>query len=102
MSRHLHTHDHQTTRITLAATVYLMTNAVLFGIGAIAVLSIPALQEKASLLLPLVVTISIIAAAPVSWIIAPRLRARTWRGRNGDLISGPIRIDDYREQTRIY
>lgn len=96
------TDDSTLTRLSIAALVFTMVNAVLFGAGAIAVLSIDALARNAEYLLPLVVAVSLIAAAPLSWAIAPRLRARFWRRRRGDLISGPIRIDEYSEQIRIW
>jgi hypothetical protein len=58
-----------------------MVNAVLFGIGAVTVLSIPSLQEQWKFLIPIVVVASFVLAAPISWFIAPRLRARYWRDR---------------------
>ena len=67
------------TRLWIAAMIFPMVNAVLFGIGAITVLSSPTLAEKASTLIWLVVAASFIIAAPISWVIAPRLRARYWR-----------------------
>ncbi|MHB1102929.1 MAG: hypothetical protein ACYC0C_09180 [Devosia sp.] len=55
----------------LAAVVYPMVNAVLFGFGAIAV---PAFFAKAATtLLPIVIVASIILALPISWFIAPRM-----------------------------
>ena len=64
--------------------------AVVFGVGTVLVLATP-LQKLAMELLPAVVVASVIISAPLSWFIAPRLRARFWRGRaqNFDLISGP-------------
>lgn len=67
------------TRLWIAAMIFPMVNAVLFGIGAITVLSSPTLAEQASTLIWLVVAASFIIAAPISWVIAPRLRARYWR-----------------------
>jgi len=55
-----------------------MVNAVLFGLGAVAVLII-APEEQWKFLLPLVIVMSFIFAAPIAWLIAPRLRARYWR-----------------------
>jgi hypothetical protein len=68
-------------RAGLAALVFIMTNAVLFGAGLITVLSIPAWQSDAAYTIPAVVVASFVVAAPASWIIAPRLRARYWRQR---------------------
>jgi hypothetical protein len=79
------------THLALAALVFMMTNAVLFGIGMVAVLTIPALAQYEENLVPTVVVLSFILAAPLSWIIAPRLRARYWRTHPADVISGPKR-----------
>lgn len=68
-----------TTRMWIAAMVYPMVNAVLFGIAAVTMLSIPALDEMASTLFLYAVPASFILSAPIAWIIAPRLRARYWR-----------------------
>ena len=58
-------------RFTLAAIVYPMVNAVLFGTGAAAVLTL----APANLAAPLVAVIvaSFVLAAPISWLIAPKL-----------------------------
>jgi hypothetical protein len=67
------------TQLSIAALIYWMTNAVIFGIGIIIVLSVPGLQENAAKLIPLVVVASFVLAVPVAWLIAPRLRARYQR-----------------------
>ena len=74
------------TRTQIAALISLPVNAVLFGAGCIAVLSVPALAEQAKYLLPLVIVAGFTATFPVAWILAPRLRARYQYGetpRNG-------------------
>ena len=69
------------TRFGIAALVYMMLQAMLFGIGAVLVLATP-LKEVAMQLMPWVVGVSVVVAAPLSWWLAPRLRARYWhRGR---------------------
>ena len=68
-----------TTRASIAALVYLMTSAVLFGVGIVVVLTVPALSANAVFLIPAVVVASLILGAPAAWIIAPRLRARYGR-----------------------
>lgn len=68
-----------------------LANAVLFGIGAITVLSIPALSANAIYLLPVVILISFTVAPFVGIWIAPRMRLRNWgveRWKKGDIISG--------------
>jgi len=69
------------TRFQLAVLIFSMVNAVLFGAGLIAVLAIPELAQQAMLLIPIVVAASFILAAPIAWLLAPRLRARYWRER---------------------
>lgn len=66
------------TRLAIAALIFMMVQAVLFGIGAILVLATP-LSAHAMILMPWVVGVSFIVSAPLSWIIAPRLRARFYR-----------------------
>ncbi|MBC7280939.1 hypothetical protein [Hoeflea sp.] len=64
------------TRTMIAAMIALPVNAVIFGAGAIAVLSIPALAEQAKYLLPAVIVGGFLVTFPVAWVLAPRLRAR--------------------------
>ena len=64
------------TRVSIAALIYSMTNAVMFGAGIITVLTVPTLQAEAAIGIPAVVVASFILAAPAAWVIAPRLRAR--------------------------
>jgi hypothetical protein len=44
-------------------------------------LTVPALNADAGFWIAVVVATSIILAAPIAWLIAPRLRARYWRQR---------------------
>lgn len=62
-------------RIQIAIVIYMMVQAVVFGAGVILVLATP-LSAIAMNLMPWVVGVSAIASAPLSWLIAPRLRAR--------------------------
>lgn len=70
------------TRLEIAALVYMMVNAVLFGAGLIAVLATPVLSIHAGIAIPAVVVLSLVLSAPIAWFIAPRLRARYWRQRD--------------------
>ena len=63
-------------RLRIAVLIYSMTNAVIFGTGLIAVLTISALRVNAQIWIPIVVVASLILAAPIAWLIAPRLQAR--------------------------
>lgn len=77
-------------RIQIAAMVYLMVQAVLFGVGVVLVLATP-LSDMAMTLMPWVVAATAVLSMPISWMIAPRLQLRYWRakGRDSDIISGP-------------
>jgi len=61
--------------------VSLMVNAVIFGAGVIAILAIPALSAHAAILIPVLVLLAFVVSPLISWVIAPRLRARYWRAR---------------------
>lgn len=69
----------------------MMINAVLFGIGAVTVLSIPTLAEQANYLIPAVVVASFALMPFLTGVVAQRMRIRHW-GRSGwrygDFISG--------------
>lgn len=67
-----------TTRIAITAVIFMMVQAVLFGIGVTVILATP-LSASADTLLPAVVLISIAVGLPFSWWLAPRLRARYWQ-----------------------
>ncbi len=53
-----------------------MTNAVIFGAAMVTALNVPALSANAYFWIPIVVLASLILAAPIAWLIAPRLQAR--------------------------
>lgn len=69
----------------------LMVNAVIFGAGAITVLSVPLLSAYAIYLLPAVVIVSFTLTPFIAAIIGQRMRIRNWgrqAWRDGDFISG--------------
>ena len=68
-------------RLRITLLIYSMTNAVIFGAGVIAVLSLPNFNADAAFWIPVVVVASLILAAPVAWLVAPRLQARYDRRR---------------------
>ena len=70
-------------RLRIAALIYSMTNAVVFGAGLITVLNVPSLRADAAFWIPVVVVASLVLAAPLAWLIAPRLQAR-YRRRHLD------------------
>ncbi|MEQ1671313.1 MAG: hypothetical protein ABL893_10680 [Hyphomicrobium sp.] len=67
------------TRTNISLLLSVMVSSVLFGIGAATVLSIKSLSAQASTLLPLVIVMSFALAGPISWYLAPRLRAKYLR-----------------------
>lgn len=69
------------TRLRLAILIYGMIQGVVFGIGTVLVLAVPSLSEQAMTLMPTVVILSVILAAPIAWFMAPRLRLRFWQQR---------------------
>ena len=66
------------TRAYVAALAALPVNAVLFGIGAVTVLSIPALSEHATTLIPTVVLASFALTLPITWFVSRRTMLRYW------------------------
>lgn len=69
------------TRLQIAALLALMISSVLFGIGAVTVLSVPSLSANAAYYLPAVILLSFLLTPPIAWMMAPRLQARFWRER---------------------
>jgi di/tricarboxylate transporter len=69
--------------------VFMMVQAVLFGIGIVTILMTP-LSREAATSIPWMVLMTFLVSAPLSWLIAPRLQMRFWRrrGLTGDSISG--------------
>ena len=61
-------------RATIAIVIYMMVQAVVFGVGVILVLATP-LESIAMTLMPFVVATTLVASAPLSWWIAPFARA---------------------------
>jgi hypothetical protein len=59
-------------RFQIAALVYLMVQATLFGVGIVIVLATP-LSAFAMQLVPWVVVVSAVISGPLSWMIAPQL-----------------------------
>ena len=78
------------TRMFIAAMMFMMVQAVAFGAGIVAVLATP-LSQHAMIAIPAMIIVSTAVSAPLSWWIAPRLRARYWRqkGLRSDAVSGP-------------
>jgi hypothetical protein len=69
--------------------VFMMVQAVLFGAGAVAILMSP-LRDQATFYMPVMIAVTMVVAAMLSWKITPRLQMRYWRKRGvkHDIISG--------------
>lgn len=70
-------------RLQIAALVFMMVQAVLFGVGAVVILS-SALRDQAAFYMPVMIAVTMVLAAGLSWVIAPRLQMRYWRRRGVD------------------
>lgn len=75
------------TRTIMSILIALMVNAVLFGVGAIIVLTVPPLREHMVWLLPAVIVTSLAVTPWISWKVAPHLRAHHvyGSGERGDI-----------------
>jgi hypothetical protein len=69
-------------RLRVAALIFSMVNAVVFGIGLITVLSTPALAQDAFFWIPVVVLTSFVLSPPFAWLIAPWMMQRFMRARH--------------------
>jgi hypothetical protein len=67
------------TRFQIALLIFMMANAVAFGVGIVLVLMTPALTAYAFEAIPAVVVASLVVSAPTAWFMAPTLRARYQR-----------------------
>ncbi|MGL4325334.1 MAG: hypothetical protein ACRCTD_14960 [Beijerinckiaceae bacterium] len=65
------------TQVRLLASM--LAQSVFFGIGAIVVLSVPALSVHAAYSIPAVVIAAILLGGIAGWILGPKMRARYWR-----------------------
>ena len=66
-----------TTDTRIGLLIYGMVNAVLFGVGAVTLLSVSSLHQQWKYLLPVVVVLSFLLAWPIAKR-SPRLRTRYW------------------------
>jgi hypothetical protein len=64
-----------TLRTQIALLVYPMIQAVLFGVGIIAILFTP-LVAQAQTAIPLMIAATLAASIPIAWRIAPKLSLR--------------------------
>ncbi len=94
----MNTEPEISTRSRIGLLIYGMTNAVLFGIGIVLVLSIESLADRLWIAIPIVVVASLILAWPISWLIAPRLRKPLWRRRQLAKAGHPVGTPEERQE----
>lgn len=63
-------------RLRVTALIYMMVNAVVFGVGLVSVLMTPALAQHAFFWIPAVIVTSFVLSAPLAWFIAPFMMVR--------------------------
>ena len=63
-------------RLGVAALIYLIVNAVVFGVGLISVLMTPMLAQHAFFWIPVIIVTSFGLSAPLAWFIAPSMMMR--------------------------
>lgn len=68
-----------TNRLAITLLLYGMVQGVLFGAALLAVFYTPVLNSNLAIFIPLAVLASAAIAIPLSWKLAPRLRARHQR-----------------------
>lgn len=66
------------TRLAIASLLFMMVQAVFFGIGAVILLA-TSLERHAAELMPVMIASTLAVSLPVAWWLAPRLRARFWK-----------------------
>ena len=69
-------------RLRVAALIFVMVNAVVFGLGLVTVLMTPALSQHAFLWIPIVIVSSFVFSPPLAWLIAPMMMQRFIQARN--------------------
>ena len=68
-------------RLGVAALIYLIVNAVVFGVGLILVLMTPMLAQHAFFWIPAIIVTSFGLSAPLAWFIAPSMMMRFIQAR---------------------
>lgn len=73
------------TNLAIAALIFPMIQAMLFGLGIVGLLAAAAPAS----LFPVMIALTFVASIPLSLLIAPRLRSRVWRARHGVRLARP-------------
>lgn len=67
--------------LRISLLIVMIVNAVVFGIGAVAILSVPSWNQQAKYLLPAWIAASFLIAPVIAWVLAPRMRSRIYHQR---------------------
>ena len=86
------------TRSRIRLVIYGITDAVLFGIGLIVLLSIESFSRHLWIGIPIVVVASALLAWPISVLIVPRLRKPLWRRRQLADAGAPVGTPEERRE----
>lgn len=78
------------TQVRLLASM--MANAVMFGIGAIVILTIPALAAHARILFPVMIVASFVFGGIAGHYYGPQMRARYWRRKDAQRLADDQRM----------
>jgi hypothetical protein len=68
-------------RLRVAALIFTMVNAVIFGVGLVAGLTTPTMAQHAFFWIPAVVVSSFAISPPLAWFIAPMMMQRFIQAR---------------------
>ena len=70
-------------RLRVATLIFTMVNAVVFGVGLVAVLTTPMLAQHLFFWIPAIVIGSFVVSPPLAWFIAPMMMQRFIQSRQG-------------------
>lgn len=79
-------------RLQVATLIFSMVNAVMFGLGVIAVLSTPILAQRAFFWIPAIVVVSFMLSPLVAWFIAPSMMQRFLKAQSPPLTARLARL----------
>lgn len=60
-------------QLFLSVLIFMMVQAVLFGVGVVAILATPFVDNAEKLMLPMIIS-TMLLSAPLAWLIAVKMR----------------------------
>jgi hypothetical protein len=67
------------TNLAIAALIFPMIQAMLFGLGILGLL----VASAPTIMYPVMIAATFLASLPIAFVLAPRLRSKVWRARHG-------------------